>query len=113
MEKIAVPGDLVANMHSLVYTISAYLNHLREGAMEHLSITFPEALRQELDLEAKREHTRRSTLIQKAVRVYLKLKQRSAMQDMLQEGYLEMTGESERIMNDFKDLDRESLGHAD
>lgn len=81
--------------------------------MEHLSITFPEALRQELDLEAKREHTKRSTLIQKAVRVYLKLKQRSALQDLLKAGYLEMAGESERIMNDFKALDKESLGHVD
>lgn len=81
--------------------------------MEHLSITFPEALRQELDLEAEREHTKRSTLIQKAVRVYLKLKRRGTMEEMLKEGYLEMSGESEQIMSDFKDLDRESLEHVD
>ena len=35
--------------------------------MLHLNITFPEDLKEELDKEAKREHTQRSTLIQKAV----------------------------------------------
>ena len=81
--------------------------------MQHLSITFPEALREELDLEARREKTKRSTLIQKAVRLYLKLKRRSALQNLLKEGYLEMTAESERIMNEFRDLDAESLKHVD
>jgi len=81
--------------------------------MEHLSITFPESLRVELDHEARREGTKRSTLIQKAVRVYLKLKRRNAMQDLLKEGYLEMAGESERIMNEFRELDKESLRHVD
>jgi metal-responsive CopG/Arc/MetJ family transcriptional regulator len=110
-----IPGSevVVANMHSLVYTIGEYLNHLWEGAMQHLSITFPEALREELDLEAKREKTKRSTLIQKAVRLYLKLKRRSALQDLLKEGYLEMAGESERLMNEFRDLDTESSRYVD
>lgn len=81
--------------------------------MEHLSITFPEALRAELDLEAKREHTKRSTLIQKAVRVYLKLKRQNAMRDLLKNGYLEMAGEAEGIMNEFKALDQESLKYVD
>jgi len=81
--------------------------------MEHLSITFPEALRRELDVEAKREKTKRSTLIQKAVRVYLKLKRQSAMQGLLKEGYLEMAGESDKIMNEFKRLDKESFGYVD
>ena len=81
--------------------------------MEHLSITFPEALRNELDLEAKREHTKRSTLIQKAVRVYLKLKRRGIMQDLLKEGYLEIAEESIRIEKEFKTLDGESLKYVD
>ena len=81
--------------------------------MEHLSITVTEALRHELDLEAKRERTKRSTLIQKAVRVYLKLKRQGAMQDLLKEGYLEMADESARIAEDFKALDRESLKYVD
>lgn len=81
--------------------------------MEHLSITFPESLRAELDLEAQREGTKRSTLIQKAVRVYLKLKKRKVMQDLLKEGYLEMTEEAGRLAAEFQELDKESLGHAD
>ena len=48
------PKAMLANMHSLVYTMGVYLNHRGEEGMEHLSITFPEALREELDLEAKR-----------------------------------------------------------
>lgn len=81
--------------------------------MEHLSITFPEPLKRALDLEAGREGTKRSTLIQKAVRVYLQLKRRKALAGLLREGYLEMAGESEQITQDFKHLDRESLKYAD
>ena len=81
--------------------------------MEHLSITFPEALRRALDLEAEREGTKRSTLIQKAVRVYLQLRHRKALAELLREGYLEMTGESEQMAHDFKHLDHESLKYAD
>jgi len=81
--------------------------------MEHLSITFPEDLRQALDLEAKRERTKRSTLIQKAVRVYLRLKRRNALVHLLREGYQEMAGEVEQIARDFKHLDNESLKYAD
>ncbi len=81
--------------------------------MEHLSITFPEDLRRALDLEAKREKTKRSTLIQKAVRIYLRLKRRHALAQLLREGYQEMAGESERILREFKSLDSESLKHVD
>lgn len=81
--------------------------------MEHLSITFPEALRHELDAEAKREHTKRSTLIQKAVRIYLKLKRQGAMQNLLKEGYLEIADESGVIAEAFKILDGESLKYVD
>ena len=81
--------------------------------MQHLSITFPESLRIELDREAKKEHTRRSTLIQKAVRVYLELKKKRAMKELMQEGYLEMAGEARRLLKDFAWLDQESLKHVD
>jgi metal-responsive CopG/Arc/MetJ family transcriptional regulator len=104
---------LFALMHSLIYTSSAYIKIVREGVMQHLSITFPESLRAELDLEAKREGTKRSTLIQKAVRVYLKLKKRKSTRDLLKEGYLEMAPEAERLAAEFKDLDEESLGYVD
>ena len=81
--------------------------------MEHLSITFPRDLQQELDREAKREHTKRSTLIQKAVRVYLELKQRKALHTLLKEGYVEMAGEARQLLHDFEHLDRESRKYAD
>lgn len=81
--------------------------------MEHLSITFPEDLKAALDREAKQERTKRSTLIQKAVRVYLRLKRRHALVNLLREGYQEMAPESDKIMRDFKSLDQESLRYAD
>ena len=81
--------------------------------MEHLSITFPEDLRRALDLEARRERTKRSTLIQKAVRIYIRLKRRNALSRLLKEGYQEMTGESEKIERDFRGLDNESLKYVD
>ncbi len=81
--------------------------------MEHLSITFPEGLKRALDLEAKRERTKRSTLIQKAVRIYLRLKRRNALVHLLKEGYQEMAGESGEIERDFMDLDSESLKYVD
>lgn len=54
----------------------------------HLSITFPEDLKIALDKEAKREHTKRSTLIQTAVRVYLGLKKRKELSALMKEGYI-------------------------
>ena len=80
--------------------------------MEHLNITFPEDLKEALDREAKRERTKRSTLIQKAVVVYLKLKRRKTTEDLLKEGYQEMIAESENVLRDFKNLDNESCDHA-
>ncbi|OGW80068.1 MAG: hypothetical protein A3G33_03965 [Omnitrophica bacterium RIFCSPLOWO2_12_FULL_44_17] len=80
--------------------------------MEHLNITFPEDLKEALDREAKRERTKRSTLIQKAVVVYLKLKRRKTTEDLLKEGYQEMIAESENVLRDFKNLDNESWDHA-
>ena len=77
--------------------------------MIHLSITFLKDLKDVLDRKAKREKTKRSTLIQRAVRAYLRLKHQKSLQELLQEGYLEMTSESGKVMEDFKELDTESL----
>lgn len=81
--------------------------------MEHLSITFPENLREALDREAEREHLKRSTLIQKAVRVYLGLKRRKTLTELLREGYEEMATETGEVMRDFEKLDRDSWKYAD
>ena len=56
---------------------------------------------------------KRSTLIQKAVRVYLTSKDRKAKELLLREGYEAMASESKKIMDDFKHIDRESLKHVD
>ena len=81
--------------------------------MEHLSITFPEALRFDLDRAAKKEHTKRSTLIQKAVRVYLEMAKRRETADLLKKGYQEMADESLQIMSEFSDIDKEAWKHVD
>ena len=81
--------------------------------MEYLSITFPADLRQALDKEAKREHIKRSTLIQKAVRVYLQLKKQQGVKNLLCEGYQEMYGAAGQITKDFEGLDKDSLKYVD
>ena len=81
--------------------------------MEHLNITFPLELKERLDKETIRERTKRSTLIQKAVRIYLAIKERNAKDALLREGYENMSGISKKIMNDFKCADRDSLKHVD
>ncbi len=81
--------------------------------MEHLSITFPHDLRLELDKEAKREHTKRSTLIQKAVRLYLGIKEKRELCKLMKEGYLEMASESREITEAFKHADTDMLKYVD
>jgi metal-responsive CopG/Arc/MetJ family transcriptional regulator len=81
--------------------------------MVYLNITFPEDLKKELDLEVRQERTKRSTLIQKAVRTYLKLKHQKAVDVLLREGYQEMAAESKKVMKDFEKIDRESWKHVD
>jgi len=81
--------------------------------MHYLSITIPEQLKTALDQEAKREHIGRSTLIQKAVRIYLELKKRQGTQNLLREGYQEMYGVSQQTLADFDELDKDSLKHVD
>ena len=80
---------------------------------EHINITIPTELREAVDQEARRERTKRSTLIQKAVRVYLGLSRRQAFRRLLEEGYAELADESRRVMRDFAHLDAESLKHVD
>ena len=79
---------------------------------EHINITIPPALREAVDREAKRERTKRSTLIQKAVRVYLGLSRRKAFRILLEEGYAELSGEAKRLEREFERLDVESLKDA-
>ena len=81
--------------------------------MEHLSITFPQDLRRILDREARREGTKRSTLIQKAVRIYLRLKRRNALAQLLREGYRELGPELKRVTEDFEKLDQDSMKYVD
>ena len=66
--------------------------------MLHLNITFPTDLKEDLDREVRREHTQRSTLIQRAVRMYLDLKKRKAVHELMREGYLAQAA-SDRAMN--------------
>ncbi len=53
------------------------------------------------------------TKIQKAVRVYLTIKDRKTKEILLREGYETMASESKKMMSDFKHLDRESLKYVD
>ena len=80
---------------------------------EHINITIPTELREAVDQEAKRERTKRSTLIQKAVRVYLGLSRRQAFRKSLEAGYTELADEARRVTRDFAHLDAESLKYVD
>ena len=79
---------------------------------EHINITIPIGLKARIDEESKREHIGRSTLIQKAVAFYLELIKRKRLKNILAEGYAEMSGESLKIMEEFKDLEKEALTHV-
>ena len=81
--------------------------------MVHLNITFPEDLKSALDHQAKREHAKRSTMIQKAVRVYLDLKRQKTTADLMKEGYREMAAENKAMLKEFEALDRDSLKYVD
>ena len=77
--------------------------------MTYLSITFPEALKRDLDREAKREGTKRSTLIQKSVRLYLELKRQKQTAKLLKEGYRAMSADSRRLSAEFVLFENEAL----
>ncbi len=70
--------------------------------MLHLNITFPEDLKEALDKEAKREHTQRSTLIQKAVRTYLEIKKRKSLQELMKEGYITEAAASRALCKEWE-----------
>ena len=80
---------------------------------EHINITIPPDLREAVDRQAKQEHTKRSSLIQKAVRIYLGLSKRNALRTLLEEGYRELGPEAERLTKEFEAPDRESLKYVD
>ena len=80
---------------------------------EHINITIQPELREAVDRQAKQEHTKRSSLIQKAVKVYLGLSHRKALRALLAEGYVELGGEAKRLEREFERLDAESLKYAD
>ncbi len=79
----------------------------------HLNITLPETLKEALDREAKREKTKRSTLIQKAVAFYLRVSRNKDVEGLLREGYVEMAAEAQSVTREFEKLDRETLKYAD
>ena len=79
---------------------------------EHINITIPLDLKLKIDEESKREHIGRSTLIQKAVSLYLELLKKRKLHSLLAEGYKEMAGESLAISRDFELLDNEAMKHA-
>jgi metal-responsive CopG/Arc/MetJ family transcriptional regulator len=81
--------------------------------MVHLNITFPEDLKRKLDLETKREKTKRSTLIQRAVRFYLGVKNKKEKDDLLKEECIVFSKETMQIMEDFKHADKETLKYID
>ena len=80
---------------------------------EHLNITMPSELREAVDVQAKKERTKRSSLIQKAVRVYLGLSRRKHLRLLLEEGYRELAGEAKQLAKEFAALDAESLKYVD
>lgn len=82
-------------------------------AVEHLNITLPNQLRVALDKEAEREKIGRSTLIRKAVQLYLDLVRRRELTQRLREGYAEMAGVARLLSKEFGRLDEESLKYAD
>lgn len=81
--------------------------------VEHLNITLPLELKEALDHEARREHTKRSTLIQKAVAFYLQVAEKASLKELLKEGYVEMAAEAKTVTQAFRALDRQALKYVD
>ena len=80
---------------------------------EHINITIPVELKNMIDTQTKLERIPRSTLIQKALRVYLELSRKKRLKEQLEQGYSEMAGEAIRIMEDFKGFDGDGLKYVD
>lgn len=81
--------------------------------VEHLNITLPVQLKKALDGEARREHMKRSSLIRKAVTLYLRVAEKTSLRELLKEGYTETASEAKGVTRAFRTLDRESLRHVD
>ena len=81
--------------------------------VEHVNITLPVSLKEALDREVRQERTKRSTLIQHAVALYLRVARRKTLRELLREGYVEMAAESDAITQAFDALDRDVLRYAD
>ncbi len=79
----------------------------------HINITIPVDLKARLDAEAERAHVARSTLIQRAVALYLDLAKGKQMRKLLAEGYAEMAGEALKVTEEFETLDAEAMKHVD
>ncbi len=80
---------------------------------EHINITVPVNLKIKIDEESKRERIGRSTLIQKAVNLYLELIKKKRLKALLIEGYKEMAEESLKITREFEAIDNEAMKYAD
>ena len=80
---------------------------------QHINITIPGDLKMRLDAESARERIGRSTLIQKALSLYLALVKQKRMKALLAEGYGEMAGATRSIMKDFEAIDGEALRYVD
>ena len=79
---------------------------------QHINITIPANLKIRIDEESRRERIGRSTLIQKAVSLYLELIKKKRTRALLAEGYSEMAGESLKITREFEALDNEAMKYA-
>ena len=80
---------------------------------EHINITIPVSLKMRIDAESKRERIGRSTLIQKALTIYLDVLKRRKIRALLAEGYSEMAGEALAITEEFGGLDDEAFRRVD
>ncbi len=78
----------------------------------HINITIPVDLKTRLDHEAERAHMGRSTLIQRAVALYLDMVKTKHMRKLLAEGYAEMAGEALKVTDAFAALDDEAMKHV-
>ena len=79
---------------------------------QHINITIPVDLKARIDEESRRERIGRSTLIQKAMSVYLELAKRKKIRALMEEGYLEMAEEALKITKEFEALDNEAMKYA-
>lgn len=80
---------------------------------EHINITVPFDLKMRLDEVVKKEHIKRSTFIQKAVKCYLNLLKEKRMRALLAEGYAEMADEAIKITKEFASIDEEAMKYVD